>query len=183
MSSGNQPSNPAQDLTNPSPSNNFNPLLFGLKGKDTNNRNFSLSPSDTVEINDSSSSSSSSISSSSASTTTATEVVNNHESALGGEDGEGKRRIREVFQLKAAQVGQSVDTADSVFTKLPGNEVEELDEFEMFELDASRHVFEDFTRCSKSHLWKLMMSFYDSKGPGSWTGGDFNFDLQVDLEI
>lgn len=28
----------------------------------------------------------------------------------------------------------------------------------------SRCILEDFTQCSKSHLWKLMMSFYDRKG-------------------
>ena len=34
-----------------------------------------------------------------------------------------------------------------------------------------RCVLEDFTQCSKSHLWKLMMSFYDRKGPDSWSQG------------
>jgi hypothetical protein len=34
-----------------------------------------------------------------------------------------------------------------------------------------RCVLEDFTVCSKSHLWKLMMSFYDRKGPESWSQG------------
>jgi hypothetical protein len=34
-----------------------------------------------------------------------------------------------------------------------------------------RCVLEDFTQCSKSHLWKLMMSFYDRKGPESWSQG------------
>jgi tetratricopeptide (TPR) repeat protein len=34
-----------------------------------------------------------------------------------------------------------------------------------------RCVLEDFTPCSKSHLWKLMMSFYDRKGPDSWSQG------------
>lgn len=34
-----------------------------------------------------------------------------------------------------------------------------------------RCVLEDFTRCSESHLWKLMMSFYDRKGPDSWAQG------------
>eukprot|EP01035_Chromulina_nebulosa_P019320 gene19320-25183_t len=34
-----------------------------------------------------------------------------------------------------------------------------------------RCVLEDFTPCSQSHLWKLMMSFYDRKGPESWTQG------------
>lgn len=33
----------------------------------------------------------------------------------------------------------------------------------------SRCVLEDFTPCSKSHLWKLMMSFYDRKGVESWS--------------
>ena len=31
-------------------------------------------------------------------------------------------------------------------------------------LTATRCVLEDFMQCSKSHLWKLMMSFYDRKG-------------------
>lgn len=34
-----------------------------------------------------------------------------------------------------------------------------------------RCVLEDFTTCSKSHLWQLMMSFYDRKGPESWSQG------------
>eukprot|EP01038_Epipyxis_sp_PR26KG_P006670 gene6670-9152_t len=34
-----------------------------------------------------------------------------------------------------------------------------------------RCVLEDFTQCSKSHLWKLMMSFYHRKGPESWSQG------------
>lgn len=33
----------------------------------------------------------------------------------------------------------------------------------------ARCVLEDFTPCSKSHLWKLMMSFYDRKGVESWS--------------
>jgi hypothetical protein len=36
---------------------------------------------------------------------------------------------------------------------------------------AARCVLEDFTRCSESHLWKLMMSFYDRKGVESWSQG------------
>ena len=32
-------------------------------------------------------------------------------------------------------------------------------------------MLEDFKRCSESHLWKLMMSFYDRKGPESWSQG------------
>lgn len=36
---------------------------------------------------------------------------------------------------------------------------------------SERYVLEDFERCSKSHLWKLMMSFYDRKGPESWSQG------------
>ncbi|CAN0410465.1 unnamed protein product, partial [Phaeothamnion confervicola] len=35
----------------------------------------------------------------------------------------------------------------------------------------TRCVLEDFTRCSESHLWKLMMSFYDRKGVESWSQG------------
>jgi hypothetical protein len=34
-----------------------------------------------------------------------------------------------------------------------------------------RCVLEDFTRCSDSLLWKLMMSFYDRKGVESWSQG------------
>jgi len=34
-----------------------------------------------------------------------------------------------------------------------------------------RCVLEDYTRCSESHLWKLMMSFYDRKGVESWSQG------------
>ena len=36
---------------------------------------------------------------------------------------------------------------------------------------SERCVLEDFTRCSESHLWKLMMSFYDRKGVESWSQG------------
>lgn len=32
-----------------------------------------------------------------------------------------------------------------------------------------RCVLEQFTQCSKSHLWKLMMSYYDRKGPSAWS--------------
>jgi tetratricopeptide (TPR) repeat protein len=34
-----------------------------------------------------------------------------------------------------------------------------------------RCVLEDYKKCSESHLWKLMMSFYDRKGPDSWSQG------------
>jgi hypothetical protein len=34
-----------------------------------------------------------------------------------------------------------------------------------------RCELEGFTQCSRSHLWKLMMSFYDRKGPDSWSQG------------
>ncbi len=42
-----------------------------------------------------------------------------------------------------------------------------------------RCVLEDFTQCSKSHLWKLMMSFYDRKGVESWSqvGASSGFDF------
>lgn len=36
---------------------------------------------------------------------------------------------------------------------------------------ARRLVLEDFVQCSQSHLWRLMMSFYDRKGPESWSQG------------
>mmetsp|Transcript_34706 Transcript_34706/g.107340 ORF Transcript_34706/g.107340 Transcript_34706/m.107340 type:complete len:438 (-) Transcript_34706:635-1948(-) len=41
------------------------------------------------------------------------------------------------------------------------------------QMATSRHrcVLEDFTRCSDSLLWKLMMSFYDRKGVESWSQG------------
>ena len=34
-----------------------------------------------------------------------------------------------------------------------------------------RTVLEDFKACRDCHLWKLMMSFYDRKGPDSWSQG------------
>ena len=34
-----------------------------------------------------------------------------------------------------------------------------------------RCILEDYQRCSQSHLWKLMMSFYHRKGPESWSQG------------
>jgi hypothetical protein len=37
--------------------------------------------------------------------------------------------------------------------------------------DMARCKLEDFVRCSESHLWKLMMSFYDRKGVESWAQG------------
>jgi len=37
--------------------------------------------------------------------------------------------------------------------------------------DPPRCVLEDFVPCRESHLWKLMMSFYDRKGPDSWSQG------------
>lgn len=37
--------------------------------------------------------------------------------------------------------------------------------------NSTRCVLEDYRRCSESHLWKLMMSFYDRKGPDSWSQG------------
>jgi len=37
--------------------------------------------------------------------------------------------------------------------------------------DGDRCELESFTQCSRSHLWKLMMSFYDRKGPESWSQG------------
>jgi hypothetical protein len=43
------------------------------------------------------------------------------------------------------------------------------EQVEVRQLD--RCVLEDFTQCSKCHLWKLMMSFYDRKGPESWSSG------------
>jgi hypothetical protein len=39
------------------------------------------------------------------------------------------------------------------------------------EEEHERCVLEDFTQCSESHLWKLMMSFYDRKGVESWSQG------------
>ena len=32
-----------------------------------------------------------------------------------------------------------------------------------------RCVLEDYTQCSKAHIWKLMMSYYDRKGPSAWS--------------
>ncbi len=39
------------------------------------------------------------------------------------------------------------------------------------EKKSPRCVLEDFVPCRESHLWKLMMSFYDRKGPESWSQG------------
>mmetsp|Transcript_68258 Transcript_68258/g.134168 ORF Transcript_68258/g.134168 Transcript_68258/m.134168 type:complete len:630 (+) Transcript_68258:26-1915(+) len=49
--------------------------------------------------------------------------------------------------------------------------VEDVDDIEVETRQAERCVLEDFTQCSKSHLWKLMMSFYERKGPDSWSQG------------
>ena len=37
--------------------------------------------------------------------------------------------------------------------------------------EGPRCELEDFTRCSESHLWKLMMSYYDRKGIDAWSQG------------
>lgn len=55
----------------------------------------------------------------------------------------------------------------------PGNRVLSFDKDDD-SVEIRKHercVLEDFTQCSKSHLWKLMMSFYDRKGPESWSQG------------
>lgn len=51
-----------------------------------------------------------------------------------------------------------------------GTDGDKSDAF-MSEIRHDRCVLEDFTQCSKSHLWKLMMSFYHRKGPESWSQG------------
>mmetsp|Transcript_30001 Transcript_30001/g.95877 ORF Transcript_30001/g.95877 Transcript_30001/m.95877 type:complete len:629 (-) Transcript_30001:233-2119(-) len=51
----------------------------------------------------------------------------------------------------------------------PESSEEEYDEGG--EYQGPRCVLEDYTKCSESHLWKLMMSFYDRKGPDSWAQG------------
>ena len=48
----------------------------------------------------------------------------------------------------------------------PVGEVKEIEQRQQ-----ERCVLEEFTQCSKSHLWKLMMAFYDRKGPESWAQG------------
>ena len=34
--------------------------------------------------------------------------------------------------------------------------------------DGDRFILEDFNKFSESHLWDLMLAFYDQKGPNSW---------------
>ena len=52
-------------------------------------------------------------------------------------------------------------------TATPSGEVKESEVRPCVE----RCVLEDYTQCSKSHLWKLMMAFYDRKGVESWSQG------------
>ena len=51
--------------------------------------------------------------------------------------------------------------------QMPGD----ADNSENSENRKTRCVLEDYTQCSRSHLWKLMMSFYDRKGIESWSHG------------
>ena len=56
---------------------------------------------------------------------------------------------------------------EQIETKEKTREPNEADQQE----EEKRVVLEDYTQCSKSHLWKLMMSFYDRKGVDSWSEG------------
>jgi hypothetical protein len=78
--------------------------------------------------------------------------------------------------------GSSLPNVEPLFDEIPpGNSVAAatagvtrltLDSTVPVEAKATaRCVLEDFTRCSTSHLWKLMMSFYDRKGIESWSQG------------
>ena len=51
--------------------------------------------------------------------------------------------------------------------ELPSSEVKESE----LRAAVDRCVLEGYTQCSKSHLWKLMMAFYDRKGVESWSQG------------
>ena len=67
--------------------------------------------------------------------------------------------VMDAAQGNDRSVSVSIAAEDNPFP--PTNEVRKTE----------RWVLEDFTQCSKSHLWKLMMSFYDRKGPDSWSQG------------
>ena len=65
---------------------------------------------------------------------------------------------------------------NSLSVSIPPTIPSELEEqFTQFVTDVTktkkRCKLEDFTQFSKCHLWKLMMSFYDRKGPESWAKG------------
>lgn len=64
---------------------------------------------------------------------------------------------------------QKKATMDGGENHLPGWDRFEGQAEEGGEEERQRCVLEDFTPCSKSHLWKLMMSFYDRKGVESWS--------------
>jgi hypothetical protein len=68
-----------------------------------------------------------------------------------------------ISQSFAAVDSQNVSTADSQSDVEPKKESEVRQK--------KRCVLEDFKTCSESHLWKLMMSFYDRKGVESWSQG------------
>lgn len=44
-------------------------------------------------------------------------------------------------------------------------------------------ILEDYTKCSESHLWKLMTSFYERKGPESWSKGIVPFFITSNASI
>eukprot|EP01041_Mallomonas_annulata_P006099 gene6099-12343_t len=76
------------------------------------------------------------------------------------EDGDSRRPL--VTSITRAPTG----TADEDYSD-ENDAVRKPDEDNVGE----RCELESFTQCSRSHLWKLMMSFYDRKGPESWSQG------------
>ena len=73
----------------------------------------------------------------------------------------------------ASSVGAVPTVAAGAGSPVLGDHRVTLDSSERTEkkLPLERCVLEQFTRCSESHLWKLMMSFYDRKGIDSWSQG------------
>eukprot|EP00596_Hydrurales_sp_CCMP1899_P002668 CAMPEP_0119049572 /NCGR_PEP_ID=MMETSP1177-20130426/65454_1 /TAXON_ID=2985 /ORGANISM="Ochromonas sp, Strain CCMP1899" /LENGTH=259 /DNA_ID=CAMNT_0007027005 /DNA_START=39 /DNA_END=815 /DNA_ORIENTATION=- len=66
----------------------------------------------------------------------------------------------------------SLAVIDDVIKKAAnGKDKSEDTASEVRPIERERCVLEDFKQCSESHLWKLMMSFYDRKGPESWSQG------------
>jgi hypothetical protein len=75
-------------------------------------------------------------------------------------------------QVEVPSSSSSVSTSvqgTTVISSSRDNDFDETDD--EVSTGAERCELEGFMPCSKSHLWKLMMSFYERKGPESWSQG------------
>lgn len=76
----------------------------------------------------------------------------------------------EVVTASADGEVTTVSTDDATANNAGGGDDDSEDDEDAGE-SSERCQLEDFTKCSECHLWKLMMSFYDRKGPESWSQG------------